>query len=81
MQRMKDGNLGRVNKGITYSHVRSLSSEEYDVKNDDNKRKKEKGTFSSSLYGSRIYLLQERQGSTFHSFPLHSISFSSFTKK
>ena len=55
----------------------SLNSEEYDVKNDDIKRKKEKGSFHSSLFNSRIYLLQEAvrrmekyiffQGSTFHS--------------
>lgn len=46
------------NKGITHRHT-SLSREEYDVKNDDNKRKKEKGSFQSSLFNSRIYLLQE----------------------
>lgn len=79
MQRMRNGSFERV-KGITHSHM-SLNSEEYDVKNDDNKRKKEKGSFQSSLFNSRIYLLQERQeewvhfeGSTFHSF----LSFTQF---
>lgn len=60
MQRMKYGNLKWVNKGISYSHA-SLNSEEYDVKNDDNKRELEKGSFSSSLLSLRIYLFQERQ--------------------
>lgn len=79
---MKDGNLGRVNKGITYSHV-SLNSEEYDVKNDDNKRKKEKDP-SRHLFWVQgfIYFKSGKknvEGSTF--FPLFSISFSSFTEE